>query len=148
MTVTAALPDSACCQQTRSEQYMNDAQAMGLAWTGMVEDPLAKACTMPQYRVSALELGGSFRLDDCRSDGLSKPIVATRVGGIPELVSNRESGFLVERGEVAASAERILLLAEQPELRRLMGQAGCRITHEKFALTQNVAQLIHSYTLR
>ncbi len=77
-----------------------------------------------------------------------KPIVATRVGGIPELVSDEESGFLVERGDIAATADKILLLVAQPKLRRQIGQAGCQITHEKFALKRNVAQMIRLYGLR
>lgn len=128
---------------------MKDAQAMGLGdhvtWTGMVEDPFGEGVYDAADIVSQLSNWEEvFGWMIAEAMAYQKPIVATRVGGIPELVSDRESGFLVERGEVAASAEKILLLAEQPELRRQMGQAGCRITHEKFALKQNVAQLIHS----
>jgi glycosyltransferase involved in cell wall biosynthesis len=77
-----------------------------------------------------------------------KPIVATRVGGIPELVNHGQSGFLVERGDVSGTAEKILRLLTNPELRRQLGQAGGQITREKFALRRNVAQLIELYDLK
>jgi glycosyltransferase involved in cell wall biosynthesis len=74
-----------------------------------------------------------------------KPVVATRVGGIPELIANGRSGFLVERSDTVAMSERILTLLADPELRARMGQAGREIVSEKFDLRKNVAQLIASY---
>jgi len=135
------------------KQYMNDAEAMGLGdhvtWTGMVEDPFGEGV----YDVADIVCQVSnweevFGWMIAEAMAYQKPIVATRVGGIPELVSDEESGFLVERGDIAATAKKILLLLEQPDLRRQMGRAGCQITHEKFALKRNVAQLIRSYNLR
>ena len=135
------------------EQYMKDAEAMGLrdhiTWTGMVEDPFGEGV----YDVADIVCQLSnweevFGWMIAEAMAYEKPIVATRVGGIPELVSDEESGFLVERGDASATAERILLLVEQPELRRQIGQAGCQITHEKFALKRNVAQMVRLYGLR
>ena len=135
------------------EQYMKDAEAMGLGdhltWTGMIEDPFGEGVYDAAdivCQVSNWEEVFGWMIAEAMA--YEKPIVATRVGGIPELVSDGESGFLVERGDIAAGAEKLLLLVEQPELRRQMGQAGCLITHEKFALKQNVAQLLSLYSLR
>jgi glycosyltransferase involved in cell wall biosynthesis len=77
-----------------------------------------------------------------------KPIVATRVGGIPELVRDSVSGFLVERGDIHAAAEKIVLLSEKPQLREEMGDAGSQIVKEKFELQRNVAKLIEFYDLK
>ena len=134
------------------EQYMNEAEALGLGdhvtWTGMVEDPFGEGVYDAADIVCQLSNWEEvFGWMIAEAMAYQKPIVATRVGGIPELVSDRESGFLVERGDLDATAEKILLLAGQPELRRQMGRAGCQITSEKFALKRNVAQLIHSYDL-
>jgi glycosyltransferase involved in cell wall biosynthesis len=74
-----------------------------------------------------------------------KPVVATRVGGIPELITNGRSGFLVERSDTAAMSERILTLLADPALRARMGQAGRETVSDKFDLRKNVAQLITSY---
>lgn len=74
-----------------------------------------------------------------------KPIVATKVGGIPELVIEGKSGFVVERGNVCAMAEKILHLAERPELREQLGRAGRQIAEAQFDLRRNVRQLIELY---
>jgi L-malate glycosyltransferase len=131
---------------------MKDAQAMGLGdhvtWTGMVRDPFGEGVYDAAdivCQVSHWEEVFGWMIAEAMA--YQKPIVATRVGGIPELVRDGESGFLVERGNVAATAEKILLLSEQPELRRQMGQAGSQITNEKFALKRNVGQMIRLYGL-
>ncbi|MDR0954018.1 MAG: glycosyltransferase [Rikenellaceae bacterium] len=52
------------------------------------------------------------------------PVVATRVGGIPEVVEEGVTGFLVPPRDPVALAERILALADDPALARRMGQQG------------------------
>jgi glycosyltransferase involved in cell wall biosynthesis len=52
------------------------------------------------------------------------PVVATRVGGVPDVVRDGEDGFLVEPGAVDQLAERLIRLANDPELRLRMGEAG------------------------
>lgn len=53
-----------------------------------------------------------------------KPVVATRVGGIPEVVEEGVNGFLVEPGDVTALAQRVTTLMADPGLRERMGLAG------------------------
>jgi glycosyltransferase involved in cell wall biosynthesis len=53
-----------------------------------------------------------------------KPVVATRVGGIPEVITDGENGFLVEAGNVEALADRVSRLIADPALRTRMGMAG------------------------
>lgn len=53
-----------------------------------------------------------------------KPVVATSVGGTPEVVQQDENGFLVPAGEMGLFADAILKLASDPELRRNMGDNG------------------------
>ena len=52
------------------------------------------------------------------------PVVATRVGGTPELVREGESGFLVPSGDPRALAEKLAQLLAHPEQARAMGQRG------------------------
>ena len=54
------------------------------------------------------------------------PVVATRVGGVPDVVEDEVSGYLVEPGAVDEPAERLAALAADPELRRRLGEAGRR----------------------
>jgi glycosyltransferase involved in cell wall biosynthesis len=53
-----------------------------------------------------------------------RPVVATRVGGVPDVVTEGTDGFLVEVGDTDALADRLEQLARDPELRRSMGAAG------------------------
>ena len=53
-----------------------------------------------------------------------RPVVATRVGGLPDVVSDGEDGFLVEVGDVEGVAAALERLARDPELRTRMGAAG------------------------
>ena len=53
-----------------------------------------------------------------------RPVVATRVGGVPDVVREGEDGFLVEPGDVDGLADRLARLAADPELRERLGAAG------------------------
>jgi colanic acid/amylovoran biosynthesis glycosyltransferase len=52
------------------------------------------------------------------------PVVATRVGGVEELVVDGSTGFIVESEDQQAAASRLLLLASDPEARARMGRKG------------------------
>ena len=54
------------------------------------------------------------------------PVVATRVGGIPEMIETGSTGLLVEPGDVAGLAAALATLAGDPALRRRLGEAGSR----------------------
>jgi glycosyltransferase involved in cell wall biosynthesis len=54
------------------------------------------------------------------------PVVSTRVGGIPEAVSDGIEGYLIDPGDVAALADRLGRLASNPGLARQMGDAARR----------------------
>jgi glycosyltransferase involved in cell wall biosynthesis len=53
-----------------------------------------------------------------------RPVVATRVGGVPDVVRDGVDGFLVDVGDVDGLAARLAELARDPELRRRFGDAG------------------------
>jgi glycosyltransferase involved in cell wall biosynthesis len=53
-----------------------------------------------------------------------RPVVATRVGGVPDVVRDGEDGFLVDLGAVDQLADSLARLAEDPGLRESMGEAG------------------------
>jgi glycosyltransferase involved in cell wall biosynthesis len=60
---------------------------------------------------------------------LGKPIVATRVGGMPELLGDGEAGCLVPARDPAALAEAISALLREPGRARGLGEAGRRRAH-------------------
>jgi glycosyltransferase involved in cell wall biosynthesis len=53
-----------------------------------------------------------------------RPVVATRVGGVPDVVEDGAEGYLVAPGDTAAMADALASLARDPELRAALGRAG------------------------
>ncbi len=66
------------------------------------------------------------------------PIVASRVGGIPEAVRDGENGLLVPPGDVAALREAIGALLADPERRRALGQGGQTLMAREFSINAMV----------
>ncbi len=67
------------------------------------------------------------------------PVVATNVGGVPEVVSPGQTGWLVPPREPAILAEAIIKLLVEPELRRTFGQAGRARVEREFSFKQMVS---------
>lgn len=86
---------------------------------------------VPQAALQALALG--------------KPVVGTRVGGIPEVVIPGETGLLVPPKDPHALARAVRELMEQPALRRKMGQQGREMVVEKYSLEQMAAAVERVY---
>jgi glycosyltransferase involved in cell wall biosynthesis len=63
-----------------------------------------------------------------------RPVVATDVGGVPDVVRDGVDGFLVEPGDVDAMADRLAQLAADADLRRRMGEAGAESVRERYAV--------------
>lgn len=74
-----------------------------------------------------------------------RPIVASNVGGIPDLIEDGATGRLVAPGDVAALAATIRELLKSPELRRRLGDAGRWRAEEYFNLDRWVAQTEEVY---
>ena len=75
---------------------------------------------------------------------MEKPVVATRVGGIPEIVVDGETGFLVEPHNPSEMAKRLIDLLLNPELRTKMGKKGRKRAEKYFSIerwTENIFQL-------
>lgn len=132
------------------EAFMKTAQEMGLrqsvTFTGLVQDPFAEGVFDAAdivCQLSAWEELFGWMIAEAMAHG--KPIVATKVGGIPELVDDGISGFLTARGDCEAAAEKLEKLVHDPELRRRMGESGRRLVEEKFDLKKNVGQLLDLY---
>jgi glycogen(starch) synthase len=69
---------------------------------------------------------------------MARPIVATSVGGLPDVIVDRETGFLVDPGDSRAIAEAILSLLEHPETAVQIGRNARLRTREFFSWTRYV----------
>jgi len=70
-----------------------------------------------------------------------KPVVASAVGGIPEVLTNGLDGLLVPPADPRALAEACIRLACSPELRTRMGEAGRAAVEARFSLDAMVRQV-------
>ncbi|MBU1110443.1 glycosyltransferase family 4 protein [Patescibacteria group bacterium] len=73
------------------------------------------------------------------------PIVATRVGGIPEIVEDGKTGFLVPPRNSQQLASNIIKLLRNSDLARQMGEKGRRKVEEKFSLRKHVGEVSKIY---
>ncbi len=64
---------------------------------------------------------------------MKKPVVATNVGGIPELMKDNETGFLVEKGNSEEWIEKLSILIDDKRKREDMGTNGRKFVEEKFS---------------
>ena len=64
----------------------------------------------------------------------AKPVVATSVDGIPEMVIDRKTGFLVPPKDTKVLAKRIIELIRDPKAAQRMGSAGRRVAEKDFAI--------------
>lgn len=74
-----------------------------------------------------------------------KPVVASRHGGLTEIVTEGETGFLVSPEDPAMLADRLLVLIRNESLRRRMGDRGKEVALERFTSVRMVADLEQSY---
>jgi glycosyltransferase involved in cell wall biosynthesis len=77
------------------------------------------------------------------SSGL--PVVATSVGGIPEIVEDGVNGFLVQPKSPESIAEKILELNSDRDLRRRLGEAARRTVLERYTAEKVVSQYLDIY---
>jgi glycosyltransferase involved in cell wall biosynthesis len=69
-----------------------------------------------------------------------KPVVASAVGGIPELVEDQTTGILVPPGDFEALAGALSRLASDPERVRAMGEIGRETVRHRFTMEQMALQ--------
>lgn len=73
--------------------------------------------------------------------GAGLPVVASAVGGVPDLVRDGETGFIVAPDDHETYAERLLLLLQTEELRARLGGNGSRFAREHLDKHVVIAEL-------
>jgi glycosyltransferase involved in cell wall biosynthesis len=132
------------------DEYMAKGHELGLdehlTWTGLVEDPFtAGVYDATDILCQASRWGEVFGWVIAEAMAYGRPVVASRVGGIPEVVSDQESGYLIDRGDVRQLGDTLLRLVADPALRSRMGAVGREKVGLKFDLQKNVARLLEVY---
>jgi len=76
---------------------------------------------------------------------LGKPVIASAAGGVPELIDDGETGFLIPPGDSEALADRLVMLLRDPALRRRMGEKSREWARQKFSLASHVREMCALY---
>jgi glycosyltransferase involved in cell wall biosynthesis len=74
-----------------------------------------------------------------------KPVIGTKVGGVPMEVEDGQSGFLVDPADERQLAERIRYLVNNPEEAKKMGAYGRKIVEERFDSAKTAERLLQVY---
>jgi glycosyltransferase involved in cell wall biosynthesis len=75
----------------------------------------------------------------------ARPVVASRVGGVPEIVEDGKTGLLVPPEDHHALAEAIIRLGGNRELVETMGQAGRQLVAENFTWEKSLDLMSELY---
>lgn len=70
-----------------------------------------------------------------------RPVIASRIGGIPESITDGQEGFLIPAGDADALADRIERLAGDADMRARMGRAGKARARAEFDIDRHIARL-------
>ncbi|MCR4429030.1 MAG: glycosyltransferase family 4 protein [Caldiserica bacterium] len=121
--------------------YLNDLQRETLKrglqrtvkFTGFRKDPLDVVEALDVIVLTSLSEGLPVTLLEAMA--LKKPVVATRVGGVPEVVKDGVTGFLVPSGDSQGFSRVLISLFKNHDLMREMGERGRKWVEENFSLS-------------
>ena len=88
----------------------------------------------------------SFGLVAAEAAAVGRAVVATRVGGMPEVIQDTTTGFLVAPGDPTAFAAALSRLARDPSLRAALGRAGRAHTQASFTAQRAARSFENLYT--
>ena len=110
-----------------------------VTFTGFQEDVLTHISAMDIFVLPSLMEGFGIALLEAMAMG--KPVVATDVGGIPEIMEDTVTGVLVPPRNSGALAQKIFQLLESPKLRGYLGSNGRTRVVERFSIDRMITQI-------
>lgn len=87
----------------------------------------------------------SFGLAALEAQACEVPVIATRIGGIPEVVTEGETGYLSDVGDVEKMSEDVIRLLGDEDLRRAFGQKGREMAIQRYGSDKIIPQYIDFY---
>ncbi len=126
-------------------KILRDAGVESLAWLPGERTDIAEVLRgLDLFVLPSLGEGIANTILEAMASGLA--VVATNVGGNPELVQHGVNGLLVPAADPQALADAIVKLAADADLRRAMGKAGRRLAEQRFSLEAMVARYQRLYS--
>ena len=97
------------------------------------------------FVLPSLKEGFPYAILEAMAAGL--PIVASKVGGIPEMIAGGENGLLIKPGDAKELAAAILRLSQDEEMAKKLGNEAERTVKEKFGLQEMVKKTTEVYKI-
>lgn len=120
-----------------------------VVFAGVRHDVASVLAAMDLFVCPSLYEGFGIAIVEAMAAG--RPVVASAVGGIPEIVVNQDTGLLVPPGNAAALADAMAALLTRPDRAQAMGLRGRERAREKFSIETAVLrhqQLYETLSLR
>jgi glycosyltransferase involved in cell wall biosynthesis len=118
-------------------------------WLGMLEYPDKAREFLSEIDVYALITGMDLApLSLKEAQLMEKPVVATNVGGNPEMMIDGKTGFLVDKGNPEQLIDKFSLLLKDETLAKKMGDSGRKFVEETFnweLITKKFIKIVESY---
>ncbi|MBI81835.1 MAG: glycosyl transferase family 1 [Planctomycetaceae bacterium] len=131
-----------CQELTRNLDIADAVAFLGTQTHQAVQQELRKARCFVQHSTIAPNgdaEGTPNSVMEASATGL--PVVATRHGGIPDVVLHGATGLLVEEHDVAGMAASMIRLANDPRLARTLGQAGRHRVQQHYSVERSMGEL-------
>lgn len=93
----------------------------------------------------AVSLQESFGVSVLEASACGKPVIVSKVGGLPEVVANGETGIIVESKNSNQLADALITLINNPDLRKRMGDAGRLKVIQDFSWDSSVKKMLLIY---
>ena len=87
----------------------------------------------------------SFGLAALEAQACEVPVVASRVGGIPEVINDGETGFMSDVGDTEKMSDDVLTLLNDEEMRRAFGEKGRELAISRYSSEKIIPQYIEFY---
>lgn len=136
-----------CGDGAHRPQYQRMADEFGIAdritWTGQVEDLAGSgAFAAADLQIQCSQWQEAFCMGVAEGMSAGLPVIASRIGGLPELITEGDNGYLFEPKDEKELAARIVALAGDKALRERLGKNGRIKAVERHDLKKNVAKWI------
>ena len=131
-----------CRQLAKSLAVEKAVEFLGTQTHAIVTSEMHQARCFVQHSVEAASgdcEGTPVGILEAGASGL--PVISTRHAGIPDVVIEGETGFLVDEGDVEGMAKHMLQIAEDPALAGRLGQAARKRIEDHFSLEGTISAL-------
>jgi len=135
-------------EETYEEGLRRQAAELGIAprvqFVGFTND-VPKVMASLDVLVHASITGEPFGQVITEGMAAGKPVIATRGGGVPEIIAHGETGLLTPMGDAQALANELISLIKDPEKARRIGRAGYLHVRQGFTAQQGARQVERIY---